>query len=116
MSVPVKIFIKNRHVYVPILLTGMLFVISLFVAYMEFGDVQNRIVLHEDIQKQIDLTGSRGEVFLFMAAVAFVCAINAGLSRAAYARERFLSYLFLYVNIWLAVLFLLFIVSIGSFN
>lgn len=116
MPVPLTTFIKNPHAYIPLLAVCMLFVIALFIGITELGGMQNRLVLHEDIQGQIDLTGSVGEIFSAVGIAFILCVMNALLAKSAYSRERLLSYMLLYANIWIAVLALIFMVSVANLN
>ncbi len=109
-------FYRNPHIYLPFLIAAMLFAVVFFVGYTEFADIRVKLVLHEDAEGRIDLTGARKEIF-FAALIA--CAfflMNSALSKAAYSRERLLSYMLSYSNVWIGVLMLVYMISVANLN
>ena len=111
-----KSFYRNPHIYAPFLIACILFAIAFFVWFTEFSEVSDRLILHEDTQGQIDLTGPRKEVFFEAGAAWVFFLLNMFLARASYARERLLSYMLSYVNVWIGVLALIYISSIANLN
>lgn len=111
-----KSFYQNPHVYIPLLLACILMGISFFVGYTQLGASHDRIVLHQNIMGEIDQTGYRSEVLIGLGVVCIFLCMNSILARIAYSRERFLSYFFTYISVWIATLGLIYIASVVGLN
>jgi hypothetical protein len=109
-------FFRNPHIYLPLLVALILFGIAFFVGYVQLSGVESRLALHMNAQGEIDLTGPRTEVFLAAGVAVLFLVCNLIISRRIYGRDRLLSYLLSYVNIWLALLTLVYISSVGGLN
>lgn len=90
-------------------LTGLIF-------YLKLGATTTPLIIHFEVDKNIDFLGGRLEVFGILFSVLIMILINFFLANFLYRRERFLSYMFGFISLVVAILILIIISVIISVN
>ncbi|MBI5079220.1 hypothetical protein HZB06_00890 [Candidatus Wolfebacteria bacterium] len=99
--------IKDKYLFV---IFGLSFVIILAFApfiYLKLADNENFLIIHFDAYKGIDFFGGCFDVFEILISALAIVSVNLFLADFLYNRERFLSYLFAFVSLTLAILILI---------
>lgn len=90
-------------------LTGLIF-------YFKFGQTTTPLIIHFEIGKGIDFLGGQSKVFGILFSSLIMILINFFLADFLYFRERFLSYIFGFASLTIAILILIVISVIISIN
>lgn len=92
---------------------GALSVLVVFFAglifYLKLGQTAMPLIIHFEADRNIDFLGGRMEVFGMLLSVSAMILINFFLANFLYRRERFLSYIFSFAGLIIAVLILIII-------
>jgi len=108
--------LKDKYITGLFLISAILLVISFSIAYVNFADTSNLLVIHFDNFRGIDFLGDRSDVAAILGTAAAVFSINGFLTHVFYFRERFLSYALAVSTIFFSLLILIGINVIISVN
>ncbi len=97
---------KDKNLRLVFSASAVILVITAIVGYFKFGSVVEKIIVHFDIFKGIDVLGNKADVLAIVIYGFIVSAINFFLADFIYERERFLSYIFLFATLFLSLLVL----------
>ncbi|MDP3729839.1 MAG: hypothetical protein Q8R26_03810 [bacterium] len=95
---------KDRHITSFFVVASIFLILSFSVAYVQFADTTNLLVIHFDTYKGIDFFGSTSDVFDVLMTAVIVFIINTALIHVFYFRERFLAYILAVVTAFFTVL------------
>jgi len=109
-------FLRDKFIYVPILITIILWLIAFGLVYVELLSFQNDIILHLNLQRHIDTIGSSGDIIMMMIGFLLIAVVNVCLSALLYDKERILSYFVIYSSVWIMVLGTLLVYALTVFN
>ena len=108
--------IRDRYFSITAGLGFLVLILASAIFYVGIEPSEKPLILHFDSFRGIDFLGSRAQVFEILLSVFLILAINFLLARFLYDRERFLSYLFVFVSFLLSVLILMAVSVIISAN
>ncbi len=111
-----KHIIKDKYLRAVFGLSFFVLLLISCVAYIKLGENTAPLIIHFDIYKGIDFLGGRTEVFGILVSAFAMLLINFFLASVFYNRERFLSYIFGFTSLGLAVLILIAVSVIISVN
>ena len=108
--------IKDKYLRV----VGALSILVVFLAgavfYLKLGQTATSLIIRFEADKDIDFLAGRMEVFGILLSALAMILINFFLANFLYRRERFLSYIFSFASLVVAVLILIIISVIISVN
>ena len=116
MKLPANVFPKDIFLYLGYFVSLLLILIGFAVSYNSLTEESQLLVVHFDAFRGIDFLGDKFDVFNVLWIGLLVTLVNFFLSAALYYRERFLSYLIEYFNIFFALLILIAVAVIISVN
>ncbi len=102
-----KHIFRDKYLRVVFGLSFLVLFLILCVVYVKFAGNVTPLILHFDIYKGISFLGGRIEVFGILISALSIILINLFLANSFYNRERFLSYVFGFASLNLAVLILI---------
>ncbi len=108
--------IKDKYLRVVVALSLLILFITALIFYLKIGSATTPLIIHFDIYKGIDFLGNKTKVFGILLLTLIILLINFFLADFLYNRERFLSYIFTFVSLGLAILILITINVIISVN
>ena len=112
----IKLFLKDRFIYIS-LLTGLAFwFISLAVFYFDLSQYKKNIIVHLNYAGEVDFLSDRGGIIFILIFLLVAMVVNAFISRVLYPRERILSYVISSSLAWIGLLGLIFIYSLTIIN
>jgi len=107
---------KDKNLRLIFSASAVILTITAVVGYFKFGSMAEKIIIHFDVFKGIDVLGDKTDVRAIIIYGFIVSAINFFLADFLYERERFLSYIFSFVTLFLSFLILTVISVIISKN
>lgn len=102
-----RYILKDKYLRVVFGLSFLVLLVISCVAYLKIGESTGPLILHFDVYKGIDFLGGRMEAFGILVSALAMIFINLLLAESFYNRERFLSYIFGFVSLGLAILILI---------
>ncbi len=114
--IAVRTYIHDPHVWMPLVVSVTLLAAALIDAYIHFFGIRDKIIFHLNFNREIDVLGTRKELFLALAGFALLGVMNVLLSYVLYVREKMLSYLTVYANAFIMLLGLLFVFFVAGIN
>ncbi len=114
MRIPVVL--KNKTFCLVWALGFLLLIIAFFVAYLNLFSLEIPLVIHFDAYRGIDFLGSLSAIFYILIFAFFINILNIILAETIFNRERILSYLMLFITLFLDFTVLVAISSIVAFN
>jgi len=115
-SIPIPKLVRDRYFSITIGLSFLILILSASLFYVQISPLEKPLILHFDSYMGIDFLGSKAQVFQIILSVFILFIINLFLAAFLYNRERFLSYMFVFVSLEIAVLILMAIGVIISVN
>lgn len=112
----IPVVLKDKYMATAFVLSLVLLVSAFFIAYVNFWDAGNILVIHSSPFKGADFFGVKNDVFGIIIASAIVWLMNMALAQEFYYKERFLSYLLAFSTLFFTVLILVTIDGIISLN
>lgn len=109
-------FIKDKSLRLVFGLSFSILVFEFVFIYLKLIGADTPLVIHFDAYKGIDFIGGKTEVFGVLFSFSAMLVINLFLAEFLYYRERFLSYLFGFIGLWLSILILIVVSVIISVN
>lgn len=116
MKLPANIFPKDPFLYLGYFASLSLLLIGFAISYTPLAEESQLLVIHFDAFRGIDFLGDKFDVFNVLWISLLVTLVNFFLSAILYYRERFLSYLIEYFNVFFALLILIAVAVIISVN
>jgi hypothetical protein len=107
---------KEKVLRVFLVITGILFLLSLGLIYFNTKNLDTPLILHFDQIKGIDLFGEKIDLWLIWFMGFAMAVINTFLGQVFFERERILSYIFIGTNILISILLLIVVGTIISVN
>ena len=107
---------KDKNLRLIFSAATVVLIITAVVGYFKFGSMTEKIIVHFDIFKGIDILGNKADVRAIIIYGFIVSVINFFLADFLYERERFLSYIFSSATLFLSLLILTVISVIISKN
>ena len=111
-----KKYIRDPHIWIPLAIGVVALVIGGIDAYVHFFTIRDKIVFHLNVNREIDMVGSRKELFFALSGFLCLGIINGILSYALYVRERVLSYVVAYADAFIMIIGLFFIFFVVGLN
>ena len=108
--------VKDKYLRVVAVLSLLLLLITGIIFYLTAGAEPKPLTIHFKPSGGVDFSGDRGDVFGVLFSALAIIIINIFLADFLYNRKRFLSYIFSFANLWLAILILVVIGVIISIN
>jgi hypothetical protein len=108
--------IKDKYLKILNGLSLFILVLAAVIFCANTGLITTPLIIHYDVYRGIDFLGGQIDVFGIILSTLIMISINLFLSNFLYNRERFLSYLFAFVNLELTLLILIVISVIISVN
>jgi len=106
----------DMHIKIGFSVGAAILVIAFVFAYINFGSLENLLVVHFDVYRGIDFLGSKADVFAVLASGVAMLAINFWLAWIFRRRDQFFSYVLAVGTVFLSVLIFLAITGIISIN
>ena len=116
MKISTGVFPKDPFLYLGYFISLLLILIGFAVSYDFLTEENQLLVIHFDAFRGIDFLGDKFDVFNVLWISLLITLVNFFLSAILYYRERFLSYLIEYFNIFFALLILIAVAVIISVN
>jgi hypothetical protein len=88
-------------------LTAALFLASLVLSLLRLGDLSYPVILHFDAFNGVNFVGNMTDFWSIWFSGLVIVVLNTWLAGTLFRRERFLSYLFVSVNVLIALLVLI---------
>ena len=107
---------KDKHLRLVFGASAAILLLTAIVGFVKFGLTSEKIIVHFDIFKGIDFIGEKSDVRAIIIYGILMSALNLFLADFLYERERFLSYIFSFVTLFLSALVLTVISIIISKN
>lgn len=107
---------REKILLVLIGISAALFVASLLLGVFRLNGLSYPIILHFDAFRGVDFVGNLTDFWSIWAGGIIIAAANLRLAGALFHRERFLSYLFVSVNVLIALLALIITGVVASAN
>jgi len=107
---------KDKNLRLIFSAATIVLIITAVVGYFKFGAETEKIIIHFDIFRGVDILGNKIDVLAIIIYGFIVSAINFFLADFLYERERFLSYVFSFTTLFLSFLILVVISIIISKN
>lgn len=111
-----KQMLKDVHVLTPVVVSGVIILFSFIGAYAEFFGITEKIIMHLNFKKEIDVLGARKEIFGVLVGFSIFGIGNFGLCYALYWRERLLSYFVSYGTLFISCISLWYIYTLAHLN
>ena len=108
--------LKDKYLRVVFGIGFLIFLITVVFSLVKFLNFNDILIIHSDAFRGIDVVGSKFQVFGILVSASAMMVVNLLLANFVYQRERFLSYLFSFVNLILSILFLIVIMVISAAN
>ncbi|MEK7568256.1 MAG: hypothetical protein AAB498_01335 [Patescibacteria group bacterium] len=109
--------VKDKSLRLVFGLSFLILVLEFIFVYLKLiGADAPFLVIHFDVYKGIDFIGGKTEIFGVLFSFSAMLVINLFLAEFLYYRERFLSYLFGFIGLWLSILILIAVSVIISVN
>lgn len=112
----VPAILKDKYIIIAFALSLVVLIGAFFIAYVNFWDTINLLVIHFDPFNGADFFGTKNDVFGIIVASAAVWLINMALAQEFYYKERFLSYLLAFGTLIFTALILIAIKVIINVN
>jgi hypothetical protein len=97
-------------------LSLLILILALLIFNVKLGAVETPLILHFDAYKGVDFLGSKVQIYGILLSALVMILINSFLADFLYKRERFLSFIFVFVSLVLSILILMAISVIISVN
>ena len=108
--------IKDKYLRVISGLGLFVWLLALMIFYATLSSTITPLIIHFEVNKGIDFVAGRAQVFEILALALIIILINLFLTNFLYNRERFLSYIFSFASLELAILILIAISVIIGIN
>ncbi|MEK7162739.1 MAG: hypothetical protein AAB696_00400 [Patescibacteria group bacterium] len=108
--------IKDKYLRVIVVLSFLILFLSVIIFYLKLGQQTMPLIIHFEAGQGIDFLAGRMEVLGILLSALVIISINFFLADFLYYRERFLSYIFGFGSLIVAVLILIIISVIVSVN
>jgi formate hydrogenlyase subunit 3/multisubunit Na+/H+ antiporter MnhD subunit len=108
--------IKDKYLRIVGALSLLLLFITAIIFYLTAGAESKSLIVHFEPSLGIDVRGGRGNIFSVLFSALVIILINLFLANFLYTRKRFLSYIFSFAGLWLAILILAAVGVIISVN
>lgn len=105
--VNIVVILKDKYLRVVFGLGIVLILAAAIIIIAKMGHLNSPFIIHFDSERGIDLLGGLKEILLIPVLALIILLINFGLANFLYSRERFLSYIFAFIGLWLAILILI---------
>ena len=109
-------FFSDKHIILPLLGIILLLSITWIYAVAMFGLISDHIILHTNLYHEIDVLGSRGNIYALLWTWCILLAGNGVLAYALYARKPLWAYVLLYAALPVAFVSFLYIRSLVLIN
>ncbi|MFA6135862.1 MAG: hypothetical protein WC705_00635 [Candidatus Paceibacterota bacterium] len=116
MDNKIKLFLKDRFVYIPLVAGLALWLIALAVFYFDLSQYKKNIIIHLNYAGEVDFLSDRGGIILILIFLLVTIVINALISWSLYPREKILSYVVCSSLVWISLLGMIFIYSLTVIN
>src|SRR3989338_6933738 len=110
------VIFQDKYLRVVFGLGIILILAATIIIIAKMGRLNSPFIIHFDSYRGIDLLGGLKEILLIPILAFIILLINFGLANFLYSRERFLSHIFAFVSLWLAILILIVVSVIISVN
>jgi len=101
------VIFKDKYLRVIFGLGLILILATAIIIVAKMGQLDSPFIIHFDFYRGIDLLGGLKEILVIPILALIIILINFGLTNFLYSRERFLSYIFAFISLWLAILILI---------
>lgn len=115
-SVLLKQFLKDKAVFSSFFASIVLWLIAFSFAYIELFPLQKGIILHLNLEREVDIIGTAGDISSVLVGVALLALINGAIGYFFYRREKLLSYLFALMPLWITVMALVMVYALTVIN
>lgn len=109
-------FFFDWHVIIPTSAAGLLLLSSWIYAVSLFSAIPDKIILHVNIYREIDVLGTRGEVYGALLTWCVFFVLDICIAYALYARKPMWARVFLYGLIPITATALMFVRSLAVLN
>jgi hypothetical protein len=103
-----KKFSKDKYILISAISGIVLFLIMFGIAYVQLFPLEKNIILHTNINKEIDWFGSFSDLVLVLVLFFIIFILNNFLAYILYFRNRFLSYVVAF-----STMFIMFVGLVG---
>ena len=107
---------KDKHLRLVFGASAAILLLTAIIGFVKFGMSSEKIIVHFDVFKGIDFLGEKSDVRAIIIYGILMAVLNFFLADFLYERERFLSYIFAFVTLFLSGLVLTAISIIISKN
>ncbi len=108
--------IKDKYLRAVGALSALVLFLATAIFYLKLGQTTTSLIIRFEADRNIDFLANRMEVFGILLSALTIILINFFLADFLYRRERFLSYIFSFASLVIAVLILIIISVIISVN
>lgn len=112
----IKKFVFDRYILVTFILGFCLWLVAFGITYVYFFPSENNLILHTNFRGEADIVGSSADVMWIVIVFMFLFLINQLLSFSLYYRERVLSYILNFANVFLMFMSFLIVYYLSSIN
>lgn len=116
LSPTLRTYIKDPHMIIPWTSAGVGIVWMVCIAFFKFFSIKEKIIIHANARKEIDVIGSRKDIFFIILAYGVLWGMNMILAHTLYKRQRFMSYCLGYGTAWMCFVGLIIITTIAIMN
>lgn len=99
-----KRFIKDKYIFGALVAGVVLWAIGFGIAYVNLFPLEKNLILHLNLQREVDAVGTTGDVLWIILGVALMFIIDQAIALALYFRERILSYVISYAGVFVVIL------------
>lgn len=110
------LFLRNKVILIPLIISGVINVISWILLFSQYQPGSEQIILHYNYYFGVDMIGTWAESLLMPTLGLFLILFNFVLAQWQYKRNKMISYFFVYVTPLLSALLFLAIFFIVLVN
>jgi len=110
------IIIKDKYTFFTFAFAALFLIVACLIAYVNFIDINNILVIHSDGYKGVDFFGNKSDILDILLTAAVIFFINVLLANEVYFKERLLSYALAVCTLLFSALILIAVNAIISFN